>query len=226
MTPILVVASLLIIATLRWFLQTRQERLAEAARAIGAIPLGMEIRPGQPPPHLLFHHGHTWVHLHESGLATIGVTDLAANFTGHLARVEIPKDGARLRKGDVAWTLVSDKRRRIEQSMPIDGRVIAVNNQLLENPGLAQKSSYENGWILRVRPRKQAVLSTDFLADSGLKAWFDAARDAISSRLNPALGTVAQDGGEWLTAFGDQLNDDTWNDLKRELIPPFDQKTD
>jgi len=225
MTFILVAASLLTIATLRWFLQTRQERLAESARAIGGIPLGMEIRPGQPPPQLLFHPGHTWVHLHESGLATIGVTDLAANFAGHLARVEIPRDGARLRKGDIAWTLVSENHRRIEQSMPIDGKVIAVNNQLLENPGLAQKSSYENGWILRVRPKKQPILSTNFLADSGLKAWFDAARDTIASRLSPAMGTVAQDGGEWLTAFGDQLDDDAWNDLKRELIPPFDQKS-
>ncbi len=219
MTAILVVASFLFIATLRWFLQAKQVRFAEAARALGGIALGMEIRPGQPPPGFLFHRGHTWVHLHESGLATIGVTELASNFAGNLSRVEIPRDGVRLRKGDSAWTLVSEKHRQLEQSMPIDGKVIAVNNQLLENPDLAQSSPYENGWILRVRPKKQPVLNTDFLADSAIKAWFDNARDTIASRLSPAMGTVAQDGGEWLTAFGDHLDDEEWENLKRELFP-------
>ncbi|MFC1500447.1 glycine cleavage system protein H [Candidatus Zixiibacteriota bacterium] len=219
MTPFLVVAGFLFIATVRWFLQARQVREADAARALGGVSLGMEILPGLPPPQLLFHPGHTWVHLHENGLATIGVTDLASNFAGGLARVEIPRDGVRLQKGDSAWTLVSKNHRRIVQSMPIDGKVVAVNNQLLENPDLTQSSPYENGWILRVRPKRVPVLHTDFLTDSAIKAWFENARDAITARLSPALGTVAQDGGEWLTAFGDQLGDDEWENLKRDLFP-------
>ena len=218
MTPILVVAGFLLIATLRWYLQAKQVRVAEAARALGGVTPGIAVRPGQPPSQLLFHPGHTWVHLNEDGLATIGVTDLASNFAGGLARVEIPRDGVRLRKGDSAWTLVSEKHRRIEQSMPIDGKVIAVNNQLLENPDLVQTSPYENGWILRVRPKKQPVLATDFLAESSILAWFDSARNAIVSRLSPAMGAVAQDGGEWLTGFGDQLDDGEWENLMHELF--------
>ena len=218
MTPFLVVASFLLIATLRWYLQTKQVRVAEAARALGGIPPGINGRPGLPPSQLLFHPGHTWVHLHENGLATIGVMDLASIFAGGLARVEIPRDGVRLRKGDTAWSLVSEKDRRIEQSMPIAGKVIAVNNQLLENPDLVQTSPYENGWILRVRPKKQPVLATDFLADSAIVAWFDSVRNAIASRLSPAMGAVAQDGGEWLTAFGDQLDDNEWENLRHELF--------
>ncbi|MFC1627636.1 glycine cleavage system protein H [Gemmatimonadota bacterium] len=218
MTPILVVASILIIATLRWFLQAKQERVTEAALALGSIPLGIEFQPGQPPPQLLFHPGHTWVHLHENGLATIGVTEFASNFAGMLTKVEVPRVGERLRRGDAAWTLVSRKQRQLEQSMPIGGRVLAVNNKLLENPDLAQQSPYENGWVLRVQPGKQPLLNTDFLTDSAIIAWFESARDVIASRLSPALGAVAQDGGEWLTAFGDQLEDSEWELLKQELF--------
>jgi hypothetical protein len=38
-------------------------------------------------------------------------------------------------------------------------------------------------------------------------------------RLTPDLGAVAQDGGEWITAFGDHLGDDDWQALKRDLFP-------
>ena len=225
MTLILVVASFVLIATLRWYMQSRQERIAVAARALGAVSPGMEIRPGQPPAQFLFHPGHTWVHLHESGLATIGVTEFASNFAGTLSGVELPREGYRIRKGESAWTLVSGGHRRVEQSMPIDGKVIAVNPQLLENPDLLQNSPYENGWILRVRPKKSLVLNTDFFSESAVKAWFDAARDTIASRLTPAMGTLAQDGGEWLTAFGDHLDDDEWENLKSDLFPTFGSVT-
>ncbi len=220
MTLILVVASFILLATLRWVLQTHQVRAAEAARALGGVSLGMGIRSGQLPVQFYFHPGHTWVHFHENGLATVGVTELAANFVGALAGVELPREGIRIRKDESAWTLVSGKRRRLEQPLPINGKVIAVNLELLENPGLMQSSPYESGWIVRIKPKRGSVLRTDFLSPSEVKTWFAAARETITARLSPAMGAVAQDGGEWLTAFGDQLDDDGWLDLKRDLFPP------
>ena len=50
--------------------------------------------------------------------------------------------------GESAWTLVSSRDRRLKQTMPIDGKVVAVNQELIEDPDLANSSPYEKGWIL------------------------------------------------------------------------------
>jgi glycine cleavage system H protein len=167
----------------------------------------------------LFHPGHTWAHVHEDGLVSIGTTDFASNFTGNLAAIELPKEGRRIRQGERAWTLVAANDRRLRQTMPIDGRIIAVNDGLLKDPGLTQRSPYEEGWILRVRPRHLDESARNLLPETVAQGWIDAAQARITSVLSPAMGAVAYDGGEWVTGFGDQLSDPDWETLKRDLFP-------
>lgn len=218
MVPILVLATFIVIALGGWYLQRRREWIAEAARAHGPIPIPHGGLPDQPSPGFLFHPGHAWVYVHDDNLVSVGATDFATNFAGHLSAVELPREGARLHQGDSAWTLVSAKDRRLDQVMPIEGKVLAVNSDLLQDPQLAQKSPYEEGWILRIRPRELKSNLRNLLSAEASQMWIDATRSKISALLSPALGALAHDGGQWIAGFGDRLEDSDWEKLKQDLF--------
>ena len=219
MTPILVLATFITIILVQWVLQVRRKRAAEMARARAPIPLIQRIPGAQRLTDFLFHAGHTWVRIHDDGLASIGTTDFASNFTGHLSSIRMPREGVRLHQGEPAWTLISSRDRRLEQMMPIEGKVLAVNSDLLESPELAQREPYEGGWILRVRPKNLENSIQNLMPDVTARGWLDAAVASITAHLSPALGSLAQDGGEWATGFGDRLEDQDWQTLRNDLFP-------
>lgn len=218
MVPILVLVTFILIASIRWYLMTERNKAAEVARAYGSIPIPEGGSTSKPDSGFFFHPGHTWVFVHDDQMVSIGTTDFASNFAGNLAKVKLPKEGMRMQKGDSAWTLISKKRRRLDQTMPIDGKVVAVNSKLIEDPNLAQSSPFEHGWVLRVRPRQlMSNVQNLFSAESAQK-WTSSVRSRIAAQLSPALGIVAQDGGEWSGAFGDRLTDEAWESIRNDLF--------
>ena len=218
MVPILVLISFIIIASIRWYIMTERNKAAKAARAYGPIPVPQEGPTKIPATGFFYHPGHTWVYVHDDQMVSVGTTDFASHFAGNLAKVKLPKEGMRMHKGDPAWTLISRKRRRLDQTMPIDGKVVAVNSKLIEDPNLAQSSPFEHGWVLRVRPRHlMSNVQNLFSAESAQK-WTSSILSRITAQLSPALGIVAQDGGEWSSAFGDRMTEEAWESIRDDLF--------
>jgi glycine cleavage system H protein len=225
MTAILVITMVITVLLVEWYLVAKRQRIAERARARVAIPLAEGAFPHKPPKDFLYHPGHTWVRVHDDKLVSVGATDFAMHFTGQLAAAQLPKEGARLQQGDPAWTLISARGRRVRQEMPIDGKVLAVNEELLRHPELGLRAPYDKGWILRVQPRDLKNSIRNLFSGTAAAAWNDAARASIAERLSPALGALAHDGGEWLEGFGDRLDDGDWEALRRELFPTVEVAT-
>ena len=174
MVPILVLATFVVIVLAQVVIVALRRRAAEIARAHSMAPVTEGAPSALPSSDFLFHPGHTWVYVHDDNLVSVGATQFASNFAGHLASVNVPREGARLRQGDSAWTLVSARDRQLRQTMPIDGKVVAVNRELLEDPDLANDSPYEKGWILRVRPRDLQNSIRNLLTEGAARAWIDA----------------------------------------------------
>jgi glycine cleavage system H lipoate-binding protein len=168
---------------------------------------------------LFFHPGHTWVRVAPDGLLSIGVSDFAAHFAGKLADVELPREGTSLGQGEPAWTLVSKGRRRLPQVMPVEGKVLEVNRELLRDPQMLQRSPYVNGWVLKARARRLGESLRNLLHGRAAETWLDSSKSGITSRLSPALGALAQDGGQWVATFGDLLPDEEWEMLRKEHFP-------
>ena len=175
--------------------------------------------PATPIAGLFFHPGHTWVRVEPDGLLSVGVSDFAAHFAGKVADVELPREGASLGQGEPAWTLVSEGRRRLPQVMPVEGKVVEVNRELLSDPALLQRSPYVGGWVLKAQARHLRESLRNLLHGRAAESWLDASKMGITSRLSPALGALAQDGGEWVAAFGDLLPDEEWEQLRKEHFP-------
>jgi len=215
MTLIFVLLTIAAFLTFQYYIERRRRANAHLARARSPT-----LRPvGNAPVGLLLHAGHTWVQVHDEQLVSIGSTDFAVNFAGSLSRIMMPREGTRLKQGQNAWTLVSSNRRRLSQVMPIDGKIVAVNSRLLDDPSLAQQSPYDGGWLLRVKPRNMARHIGNLMAKSSAESWVEGIRTKVTARLSPALGTLALDGGDWETGFGDRLDNSDWEALRQELFP-------
>jgi len=102
------------------------------------------------PDNHLFTEEHEWLHLHEDGTATIGISDFAQEQLGEVVFVELPEVGEKVVAGDEFGTIESVKA-STELYCPVSGEVIAVNSNLSDNPEFVNQSPYDDGWMIKVR---------------------------------------------------------------------------
>src|SRR6266436_8352333 len=88
---------------------------------------------------------HEWIRL-DGTTAYVGISDHAQKEVTDVVYVEVPKTGKALKAGDEATTLESVKA-AFSIYAPVAGTVSKVNNALEGDPGLINRSPYEEGWI-------------------------------------------------------------------------------
>ncbi|MBL6664688.1 MAG: glycine cleavage system protein GcvH [Rickettsiales bacterium] len=109
---------------------------------------------------------HEWIQL-EGDIATIGITEYAAEALGELVYVELPEVGASFSKGD-AFAVVESSKSASDVYMPVSGEVIEINSSLDSEPELINNSTYENGWIVKVKISDESELN-DTLDEAAYK---------------------------------------------------------
>ena len=92
---------------------------------------------------------HEWLKI-EGDIATIGITEYAAEALGELVYVELPKVGNSYKKHD-AFAVVESSKSASDVYIPIAGEVVAVNEALNSAPELINQTSYKDGWIAKVK---------------------------------------------------------------------------
>ena len=115
------------------------------------------------PDNLLFTKDHEWVKL-EGDMATVGITDYAQSSLGDITFIDLPKVGASLRQSGILATVESVKAAS-DVYAPLSGEVTKVNQKLVNQPELVNKSSYQDGWfaVIKVLDMKEK----DSLMDTG-----------------------------------------------------------
>jgi len=113
------------------------------------------------PDNLLYTEEHEWVRI-EAGQATIGVSDYAQSSLGDITFIELPKVGDELTQSDTLATVESVKAAS-DVYMPLSGKVVKINEQLLESPELINQSPYDDGWFavveIKDEQEKKSLLS-------------------------------------------------------------------
>ena len=104
-----------------------------------------------------FTKDHEWIKV-EGDVATIGITQYAADALGELVYVELPKVGNSYKKHD-AFAVVESSKSASDVYIPVSGEVVAANNDLVSQPELVNNSSYEKGWIAKVKVADMGDLS-------------------------------------------------------------------
>jgi len=103
-----------------------------------------------------FTKDHEWIKI-EGDVATIGITEYAAEALGELVYVELPKVGTVYKVHD-AFAVVESSKSASDVYIPVAGEVVAANDALTSQPELVNNSAYENGWIAKVKMSNPADL--------------------------------------------------------------------
>ncbi|MFZ8793613.1 MAG: glycine cleavage system protein GcvH [Acidilobaceae archaeon] len=98
---------------------------------------------------LLYTETDEWVKV-EGDVARIGVTDYAQKMLRDVVGVELPKQGAKVRRGQSIAVIESIKA-TAEVYTPVTGTVVEVNERLRDEPELVNKDPHGGGWIVAVK---------------------------------------------------------------------------
>ncbi len=100
------------------------------------------------PTDLAYTKDHEWIRL-EGNTGTVGVTDHAQHALGDLTFVELPEIGSQLAKGDEACAIESSKAAASIYA-PVAGKIVEVNGDLEDDPGLVNSDCYTKGWFYKI----------------------------------------------------------------------------
>jgi glycine cleavage system H protein len=103
------------------------------------------------PSELKYASSHEWARLEEDGTVTVGITDHAQDALGDVVFVELPEPGSSLAAGDDAGVVESVKAAS-DIYAPVGGEVVAVNEQLEDEPETVNADPYNDGWFFKLRP--------------------------------------------------------------------------
>jgi glycine cleavage system H protein len=114
-----------------------------------------------------FTDDHEWVRV-EGGVATVGITDYAQEQLGDLVFVELPENGRKVVKGDVA-VVVESVKAASDVYAPVDGEIIEANDALSSDPALVNSAATGDGWLWKMRLADEGQLA-GLLDEAGYKA--------------------------------------------------------
>ena len=103
------------------------------------------------PGDLLFTDEHEWLRREDDGSVTIGITDHAQKSLGDLVYVELPEAGTDVEEGG-EMAVVESVKAASDVYAPISGNVVAVNEDLADDPENINSDAYGDGWIVRLKP--------------------------------------------------------------------------
>jgi glycine cleavage system H protein len=102
------------------------------------------------PDDLLFTKEHEWVRIDGQGkIATVGITKFAVEQLGDITQIDLPKEGEKVRKGDVFGTVESVKAVS-DIYAPLTGVLVKVNNPLGDTPEDLADEPYDEGWMVQI----------------------------------------------------------------------------
>ena len=118
----------------------------------------------QTPSELKYASSHEWARLEENGTVTVGITDHAQDALGDVVFVELPEMGATLAAGDDAGVVESVKAAS-DIYAPVGGEIIAVNEQLEDEPETVNTDPYNDGWFFKLQPSDTSELDAQLSAE-------------------------------------------------------------
>jgi glycine cleavage system H protein len=111
---------------------------------------------------------HEWARP-EGNTAVIGLTDYAQDKLGEIVFVELPDMGAEVEAGKGSAVIESVKA-VADLYAPLDGTVVEVNEDLLDQPEVINSDPYEGGWVYKIEIKDESQL--DALMDEAAYAKF------------------------------------------------------
>ena len=104
-----------------------------------------------------FSKEHEWINTADTNAAIVGITVHAQDALGDVVFVDLPAVGTTFNAGDVAGVVESVKA-AADVYMPVTGEIVEVNEELRNDPSLANSDPLNTGWFFKVKLSNPAEL--------------------------------------------------------------------
>jgi len=98
----------------------------------------------------------------------IGITDYAIEQLGDIVFIELPDVNTEFTKNEVFATIESVKAAS-EIYMPISGKIIEINEEIVDSPELLNDENYSEKWLVKIESNAEQVEFADLLDYSDYK---------------------------------------------------------
>ena len=122
------------------------------------------------PDELYFHKDHAWAKIEPNGNIRAGVNDFYQESAGDITNIDIPFEGDEVKQGEICARIQSAKWIGKFVS-PVSGEIIKTNIELELNSSLINKSPYNKGWIMIVKPSNLDNELKNLLHGNALVSW-------------------------------------------------------
>ena len=116
------------------------------------------------PENLMYTEEHEWLKV-EDTLAIVGITDFAQSQLGDIIYVDLPNIGDKLSSGEPFGEIEAVKTVS-ELFSPISGKIVAINESILDNPELINNDPYDSGWLIKISKNDHSNFVKLFDAES------------------------------------------------------------
>jgi glycine cleavage system H protein len=122
----------------------------------------------EAPQNLKYAQSHEWVEV-DGDIATVGISDHAAELLGDLVFVELPELDDEINAAD-ALAVVESVKAASDVFSPIGGKIIEINSDLEDSPELINESAFSGGWICKIKMSDIGELDDLMDADAYLES--------------------------------------------------------
>ncbi|MBP1600292.1 MAG: sigma-54 dependent DNA-binding response regulator [Acidobacteria bacterium] len=123
------------------------------------------------PAGMFISGGHVWVSVTVPGIVRLGMDDFARKMIGHIDGIELPAEGARIRKGDPLFSIRQGGRTATFHA-PVSGVVQNLNTDLPHHLDWLELHTYENGWVCSMKPDQLADDLAEMKIGDKAAAWY------------------------------------------------------
>lgn len=99
---------------------------------------------------------HEWLRV-DGDVVVVGITEHASEQLGDVVFVELPENETQVAKGDDICVIESVKAAS-DIVAPVDGEIVEVNDDLVDNPGLVNEDPTGAAWFFKIKVEDMSQL--------------------------------------------------------------------
>ncbi len=100
------------------------------------------------PAELKYTKEHEWIRIDGNSI-TLGITDHAQQQLGDIVYLELPEEDDEVEKSET-FGVVESTKAVSDLYSPINGKVIEINESLVDGPETINSDPYGDGWMLKI----------------------------------------------------------------------------
>ena len=102
-----------------------------------------------------------WARKDAGNVLIVGITSILSAIAGKISAVKIKDVNTIVMRGKNVGTIESGRYFGAIRA-PVEGKIVAINHELVSNPKLANDSPYEKGWFIALAPTSDVDILKDF----------------------------------------------------------------